>query len=124
MHTNRSEHRRRRTRKAVAGSSALHPPELLDGLADAVLGWDSDRHIVAWNRAAEQMYGYTGAEAHGRRPSELLSTRFPMPVTEIIRTLADSGCWAGRLVQTTRDGRELTVSRAAGSPASTTTARS
>jgi signal transduction histidine kinase len=55
------------------------------------------------------MYGYTGAEALGRRPAELLSTRFPMPVTEIIRTLAGSGCWAGRLVQTTKDGRELTV---------------
>jgi hypothetical protein len=47
MHTNRSEHRPRRTRKAAGASSALHPPELLDGLPDAVLGWDSDRQIVA-----------------------------------------------------------------------------
>jgi len=109
MHMNRSEHRQRRTRKAVGASSALHPPELLDGLPDAVLGWDSDRQIVAWNLAAERMYGYTGAEALGRRPSELLSTRFPMPLNEIIGTMADGGCWAGRLVQTTKDGLELTV---------------
>ncbi len=109
MHTNRSEHRARRTRKAMGASSALHPLGLLDGLPDAVLGWDSERRIVAWNLAARRIYGYTAAEALGRRPSELLSTRFPMPLTEVIRTLADSGCWAGRLVQTTKDGRELTV---------------
>ncbi|MGD1050147.1 MAG: response regulator [Solirubrobacteraceae bacterium] len=82
---------------------------LLELLPDAIVGWDADRHIIAWNRAATALYGYTRKEALGRRPAELFSTHFPMPLLEIIETLADTGQWQGVLVQHHRDGHELTI---------------
>ena len=82
---------------------------MLDLLPDAALGWNGERRIIAWNRAAAELYGYTREEALGRRPAELLSTHFPMPLVEIIETLADTGRWHGGLVQHHKDGREIAV---------------
>jgi PAS domain S-box-containing protein len=82
---------------------------LLELLPDAVVAWNGDRHIIAWNRAATALYGYTRDEALGRRPAELFSTHFPMPLGEIIETLADTGQWRGVLVQHHRDGHEITI---------------
>jgi hypothetical protein len=82
---------------------------LLELLPDAVVGWDGDRRIIAWNRAASALYGYRREAALGRRPAELFSTHFPMPLVEIIETLADTGQWRGVLVQHHQDGHEITI---------------
>ncbi len=82
---------------------------LLELLPDAIIGWDADRHIIAWNGAATALYGYTRKEALGRRPAELFSTHFPMPLLEIIETLGDTGQWRGVLVQHHKDGHEITI---------------
>ena len=86
-----------------------HDEGTLDLLPDAVLGWDADRRIIAWNRAAAELYGHTREEALGRRPAELFSTHFPIPLAEIIETLADVGWWEGDLVQHHRSGHEIAV---------------
>ena len=80
-----------------------------DLLPDPVFGWDAERRIVFWNRACEDLYGFTRAEATGRRPAELLSTSFPIPMAEVIETLADTGRFDGELRQQTKDGREVIV---------------
>jgi PAS domain S-box-containing protein len=82
---------------------------MLDLLPDAALGWNRDRRIIAWNRAATALYGYTREEALGRRPAELFSTHFPLPLVEIIEALADTGRWEGTLVQHHKDGHEIAV---------------
>jgi PAS domain S-box-containing protein len=38
----------------------------------AVIDWDPTFRVAAWNRAAEQMFGYTAQEAVGRLASELI----------------------------------------------------
>lgn len=81
----------------------------LDALPDAVLTFDGDRRIVDWNRAAESLYGYPRDVAVGTVVSQLLRTSYPVPLSEIIDTVADSGSWRGFLIQRTRDGRELRV---------------
>jgi PAS domain S-box-containing protein len=45
---------------------------LSDGTQDAAIGIDGERKIVAWNPAAERIYGYSAEEALGRRLSELV----------------------------------------------------
>ena len=40
---------------------------LRDGTQDAVIGIDGERRIVAWNPAAEAIYGYSAEEALGHR---------------------------------------------------------
>jgi len=81
----------------------------LDLLPDPVIGFDAERRIVLWNRAAEQTYGFSRSEAVGQRPAELLSIRFPLPRVELVQAMAEMGEWKGELLELTKDGRELTV---------------
>src|SRR5579862_7189273 len=48
--------------------------EFLDLSYDAIFAWELDDGITFWNRGAEQLYGYSQAEAIGRGSHELLKT--------------------------------------------------
>jgi hypothetical protein len=74
-----------------------------------VIGCDSEGTILYWSPAAAQAYGFTAEDALGVRARELLRTRFPAPLLEILEELADVGHWQGRLVHRTRDGRAVSV---------------
>jgi two-component system, cell cycle sensor histidine kinase and response regulator CckA len=83
--------------------------DVIELIADPVIAFDAQRRIVQWNRAAEQTYGYVRREALGQHVAELLRMRFPLPVSELRDTLADTGFWRGDVVALTSDGRELSV---------------
>jgi PAS domain S-box-containing protein len=84
--------------------------DLLDQSHDAILALRIDgRGIVYWNRGAERLYGYTAAEAAGRRTHELLRTRAPIPIGDIDAQVVQGGSWFGELTHTTRDGRDIVV---------------
>jgi len=84
--------------------------DLLDQSDDAMVALRiDDRGIVYWNRGAEKLYGYTAAEAKGRRADELLQTRAPIPVRDIDAQVVHGGSWYGELTHTTRDGRDIVV---------------
>jgi|GEM_PF-1124940 len=61
-----------------------------------------DGTILIWTQRAEQMFGWTKAEAVGRIASELLKTEFPEPLTDIHAQLLKNGFWSGEV---TRYGR-------------------
>ncbi|MEI7980253.1 MAG: PAS domain-containing protein [Bacteroidota bacterium] len=50
--------------------------ELIHHMSDAVIASDGDFIITFWNSAAERIYGWTAAEAIGKRGPALLRTRF------------------------------------------------
>jgi PAS domain S-box-containing protein len=84
--------------------------DLLDQSSDAILALRIDgRGIVYWNRGAQRLYGYTAAEAEGRRTHELLQTRAPVPIEDIDAQIVERGSWYGELIHTTRDGRDIVV---------------
>jgi len=83
--------------------------ELLDALPDPIIGIDTQHRVVAWNRAAEAVYGFTRAEALGLSAPELLHSRFPAPLAEILEMLADTGGWQGAIVHVDSRGREVAV---------------
>lgn len=91
----------RREAEAVARFHA----GLLDAVDAAVVAVDAGGCVTSWNRGAERLYGWSGAEALGRTARELL-----LPdVTEAeatgrmaaIRTL---GHWEGKTVLRRKDG--------------------
>src|SRR5262249_2238109 len=65
--------------------------------------------ILYWNRGAEMLYGYSKTEAAGRSPRELLRTFHPRGIDFVGAGLEKNGSWAGELVHTARDGREVYV---------------
>jgi PAS domain S-box-containing protein len=83
--------------------------ELLDLAHDMIFVHDMDGRIVFWNRGAELTYGWKREEAVGRLSHEMLNTEFAEPLLRITARIIQEGWWEGELVQTTRDGRQVTV---------------
>ncbi|MBW9116840.1 PAS domain S-box protein [Rhizobium cauense] len=91
------------------GAAEREQSRLLNLTNDAVFVRDAGDRITYWNRAAEELYGWSHSEAVGRRAHDLLRTRFPAPLKEIEEILRRTSRWEGELVHTTKDGKEVTV---------------
>jgi len=86
-----------------------HQGSLLDLTHDSIFVRDMDDVITYWNRGAQELMGWTAAQAVGRHASELLQTVFPRPVGEIRAELLRTGRWEGELTKTRADGRQVVV---------------
>jgi PAS domain S-box-containing protein len=82
---------------------------LLDLTHDTIFVRDEKDMVTFWNRGAEELYGWTRAEAIGQITHDLLKTAFPIPLPEITAQLLATGRWEGDVVHTTRAGAQLTV---------------
>lgn len=69
----------------------------------------ADQRIRFWNQGAEDTYGYSRVEALGSVCSDLLNSRYPIPLEEIEAKLRRDGRWEGEIVQTRKDGAEVVV---------------
>jgi two-component system cell cycle sensor histidine kinase/response regulator CckA len=79
---------------------------LLDVARDAILVRGLDHSIRYWNRAAENMYGWTAAEALGKSVRDLVyedSRAFDTATAAVLR----DGQWFGDIEQKSRDGRRI-----------------
>jgi len=81
-------------RKLAAAEMEL-AAELVNLSHDAIIRADANGAIRAWNRGAEETYGFSEAEALGQAIAELLRTK--------------PGRWESELMHTRRDGREIVV---------------
>lgn len=82
---------------------------LLNLSHDMIFVRDVFGHITFWNRAAEEVYGWTSAEAVGRVADELLDTKYPAERTTIEEILVGTGRWDGILEQRTKSGARLVL---------------
>jgi len=82
---------------------------LLDLTHDAIFVRDGGNIITYWNRGAEQLYGWSAADAIGRNSNDLLQTRFPSEAARIDSALRESGHWEGEVTQTRRDGSDVII---------------
>ncbi len=83
---------------------------LLDLANDSIIVRDLLDQITFWNQKAVEVYGYTVQEAIGKYLYDLLPTAFPQRSLAIKKQLLTQGRWEGELIQTKRDGTEITVS--------------
>jgi PAS domain S-box-containing protein len=82
---------------------------LLDLSHDMIFVRDPRGQITFWNRAAEETYGWSSAEAMGRIADELLETQYELAREAVERILRETGRWDGRLVHRTRTGARIVV---------------
>jgi two-component system CheB/CheR fusion protein len=82
--------------------------QLVDMSRDSIFVWDFDGGIVEWNRGSEELYGYSRAEATGKRKEELLGTD-ERAFSDLKAKLLKKGSWAGEIKHRTKDGRVLAV---------------
>ncbi|MGA7972895.1 MAG: chemotaxis protein CheB [Pseudolabrys sp.] len=83
---------------------------LVDLSRDAIFLWELPGVIREWNRGCQELYGYSSAEAVGRKRQDLLAMEVPGSSVETLEaTLVRDGSWAGELREKAKDGRVLTV---------------
>jgi PAS domain S-box-containing protein len=82
---------------------------LLDLAQDAIMVRDMDDRIEFWNHGAENLYGWSAAEARGKTASAFLSqgdlTRAAATRTAVI----ENGKWTGECKHLCKDGGHVTV---------------
>ncbi|MGA3040552.1 MAG: PAS domain S-box protein [Bryobacteraceae bacterium] len=83
--------------------------ELIDLSHDAIVAADPSRVITRWNTGAQEMYGWTEAEAVGKIMHDLFQTSAGTAIAAIDQTLRRAGRWEGELEHVRRDGTRLTV---------------
>ncbi|PXW64728.1 PAS domain-containing sensor histidine kinase [Chelatococcus asaccharovorans] len=82
---------------------------LLNLSHDMIFVRDPLGRITFWNRAAEDIYGWSSAEVMGRVADALLETRYPIRRDAIDGILQDTGRWDGTLEHRTKAGNWITV---------------
>ncbi len=83
---------------------------LLNIATDSILVQDMEGHILFWNKAAEQLYGWMIEEAIGEKVYELLCKENDLhKIQEATKIVVDEGEWKGELHHFTKEGIELVV---------------
>ena len=78
--------------------------DLIDFSHDSVVTLDPNGVVTGWNAGAEEVYGWTSAEAVGRHSQQILKTQDAEKQLVIDESLAKTGRWDGELAQTTKQG--------------------
>jgi PAS domain S-box-containing protein len=104
-----TELRQARDHLQVEVAERTQQASLLNLTHDTIFVRDMSDVITYWNRGAQELYGWTAAEAAGKHAHELLRTVFPVPVEEIRAELLRSGRWDGELEKTRADGTNVAV---------------
>ncbi len=96
------------TESRLASQKLQEQAALLNITADAIFVRDMRHDVVYWNKGAEQVFGWSSAEAIGKNADKLLGTHAPdsMHAYEIV---LEKGEWTGEITRKTREGRELTI---------------
>jgi PAS domain S-box-containing protein len=80
---------------------------IIDSTDDAVVGMNTDGIVTDWNRAAENIYGYTPDEAIGMSVTNLAPPGFEAELSDIISTLQNGRRPAGYETKRKRKNGEI-----------------
>jgi PAS domain S-box-containing protein len=95
---------RKRTEEALRRQA-----QLIELAHDAIIVRDPEGRILQWNEGAQEMYGWSAAEAIGNITHTFLQTRFPVSREDMEASLEVSGRWDGEVEHRRRDGESITV---------------
>jgi PAS domain S-box-containing protein len=97
------------TDRRLAEDVLRRQANLLHQTHDAIIVWEFRGTIIFWNRAAENLYGFSREEAVGRTTHELLRTEHQVPISIFEAEFEREGHWTGELIHTAHDGRKVIV---------------
>lgn len=97
------------TERVEAERNIKDQAELLNLTHEAIFVHGLDSKILFWNKGACEMYGWKQKEVLGKSSHEILKTKFPEPLEDVMKKVRDDGYWNGELVHNTRKGDELIV---------------
>jgi two-component system, LuxR family, sensor kinase FixL len=80
---------------------------VLENVHEAVIATDLDFRITSWNKAAEELYGWTASEAIGKPLPDLVGIPPVGDSERMNKELKKTGRTSSELVQTNREGKPL-----------------
>ena len=84
--------------------------QLLRAVGEAVIALDVEGRVLYWNRAAEEMYGWSSEQIMGRRLREMVvPEELQGRAEEIAEELREGRIWAGEFEVRRRDGTTFPV---------------
>ncbi len=107
--TNVSQRKQAEAELRVQRDTLQRQAALINLSHDAIITTDRDRVITGWNTGAQELYGWTEAEALGNVMHEFLQTSAAISTRAIDEILGCVGRWDGEIAHTRRDGTHLTV---------------
>ncbi|MEV6829312.1 EAL domain-containing protein [Amycolatopsis sp. NPDC051102] len=90
------------TAKKAAADALRYQAALVSHVSDALIATTGEGVVTSWNPAAEAVYGWTAAEAVGRRASELVGAPLDLPAIR-------RGGGVAEAVHRRRDGAPLAI---------------
>lgn len=99
----------------ITGPSAVKLTEtqylnILQSMGQSVHIFDLNGHIIYWNRMAENLYGYTAAEALGRMPIELIVEPQDYQLANAILQRTSKGeNWSGHFPIRNKNGERFVI---------------
>ena len=97
------------TERKQAERKIIQQAALLDVATDAIMVRGLDDKILYWNRGAENLYGWTKAEALDKFAYELLYRESPSELSKTQQAVIEQGEWQGELRQLTKAGKDIMV---------------
>ncbi len=98
-------------RDAGWSAAAGWPPEFLDAISDAVIVTDTTGKVIAWNRGAEALYGWTAQEAIGIPILDLtVAPNVAIPAADVLERLAHGESWSGSYLVRNKSGAVFVAS--------------
>jgi PAS domain S-box-containing protein len=91
------------TERRAAAQRFVEQAALLDIVVDAVFVLDMQHTIVYWNKAAENIFRWSSAEAIGKNFDELLGTEATVSMNSY-RIVLEKGEWIGEIQRKDKNG--------------------
>ncbi|MDO9562358.1 MAG: PAS domain S-box protein [Bradyrhizobium sp.] len=85
------------------------PEAILDLAAESIFTRGLDGRILTWNKASEEVYGWSKQAAIGQHAQEFLKTAFSDPAIEAQAQAIEHGAWEGEITRVTEAGKTLHI---------------
>lgn len=91
-----------------AEATICYQASLVEGVSDVIVSTDLQLHIMSWNRAATNLYGYALEEVVGRHLQVVTGFQFAdSNCEEALAILRETGRWEGEQTHYRRDGSPI-----------------
>lgn len=96
------------TDRVKAEKNNVFQAQLLDTIGQAVIATDTEGKITYWNKAAEEMYGWSKPEILGKNVLRITPSQKSRKQGEnVMKTLRQGKTWSGELMVQRKDGTEF-----------------
>ncbi len=85
--------------------------QLLKNVSDAIIITDSNLHIIGWNPAAEDIYGWKADEVLGKPEMEFLETTYPQNINQshLLKDLNIKDSWNAEVIQKHKNNEDINI---------------